>query len=94
MPGENQEWKNQRTIRLAVIGIGNIGTAHVGTIDALPDVELAAVCILTAPALMPARTYGRGRLLQAIRIVKVGCPGWDRGRYAALRARPDVRLTR
>ena len=51
--------ENQRTIRLAVIGIGNIGTAHVGYIDALPDVELAAVCdIDRARADSFAQQYG------------------------------------
>jgi len=36
--------EDQRTVRLAVIGIGNIGQAHVAYIDALPNAELVAVC--------------------------------------------------
>ncbi len=51
--------ENQRTIRLAVIGIGNIGRAHVAYIDALPGVELAAVCdIDRARADASAQQYG------------------------------------
>ncbi|MBN2305203.1 MAG: Gfo/Idh/MocA family oxidoreductase, partial [Anaerolineae bacterium] len=51
--------ENRRTIRLAVIGIGNIGRAHVAHIDALPDVELVAVCdIDRAVADSFAQQYG------------------------------------
>jgi predicted dehydrogenase len=51
--------ENQRTVRLAVIGIGNIGTAHVGYIDALPDMELVAACdIDRARADAAAQQYG------------------------------------
>ena len=51
--------EDQRTVRLAVIGIGNIGTAHVTHIAALPDVELAAVCdIDRARADSAAQQYG------------------------------------
>jgi predicted dehydrogenase len=35
---------DHRPIRLAVVGIGNIGRSHVASITALPQVELAAVC--------------------------------------------------
>ncbi|HEX9017601.1 MAG TPA: Gfo/Idh/MocA family oxidoreductase [Anaerolineaceae bacterium] len=35
---------NQRKARIAVIGIGNMGTAHVRDLAELPNTELAAVC--------------------------------------------------
>ncbi|RPJ00143.1 MAG: gfo/Idh/MocA family oxidoreductase, partial [Chloroflexi bacterium] len=60
MPGRKKmTMENQRTIRLAVIGIGNIGQAHVAHINALPDMELVAVCDIDhARADSAAQQYG------------------------------------
>jgi predicted dehydrogenase len=51
--------ENQQVVRLAVIGVGNIGRAHVAHIGDLPDVELVAVCdIDRARADSTAQQYG------------------------------------
>ena len=48
-----------KKVRLAVVGIGNIGTLHLGNIEKEPKVELTAVCdIVPEKAKAAAEKYG------------------------------------